>query len=80
MKKFAEVAEDPALPSSILRTIVTLSGRTDFRMVLIIASDEGQSMLNNILDRDDLAEVLQDALDKVRGSGPTMTIRAQQEN
>jgi len=80
MKPFAEVASDPTLPSSVLATIELLSGRTDFMVVLIIVSDEGQSMLNNILDRGKLAEVLEQAAAKARTSDPDESVKAQLGN
>lgn len=73
-KTFMEVANDPIFAGIVGDSIVRLSGgRHDFGVIVIIASDEGLSMLNSILDRETLRQVLHDALKKAEN--PTADLR-----
>lgn len=76
MKPFKEVAADPVFAGIVGDTVQRLSGRSDFGLVVIIVSEEGQSMINSLPSRELLAHVLEDALEKVTTSDPDDRVTA----
>lgn len=75
MKTFAQALEDPAIATAVVELLEKAIGRRDFDIVLIVHSAEGQSMVNNVLNRDELALILEGAAEKVRMTNPDTVIR-----
>lgn len=76
VKTFKEVSEDPVFAGIVGDTVQRLSGRDDFGIIVIIVSNEGQSMINSLPSREFLCQVLQDALDKATSTNPDAHLTA----
>lgn len=75
MKSYAETLEDPSLAQAVVDLVAKAAGRKDFDIVLIVHSPEGQSMINNVIDRGELAAILEGAAEKARATRPDTIIR-----